>query len=248
MGQGYGCPFSAAYCVNAGRSGFKRGHMLGEIINKGLTDIRLKTLREKQGVTGPNYCLGSSKFFIGKLTGLFDENKRWNDFMSSPWAKKHGRTIDLIAAWGLLRGKADFNSKVLPAAISDPTTNVNGRSGFPGNAVEFHDFMGNPKGADALLAAGVPLVVGVDYAGGSARDHFISVVRDRRGRIWAIDPWGASDAYATAELPSDFSFTKPVGADLNAASGLTTIPCPTPWIGHYRDKRSKYPLSMTASI
>ena len=222
--------------------------MLKDIFNKSITDVRLKSLREIQGTTGPNYCLGSSKFFIGKLLGLFDEAKRWNDFMSSPWARRNSGRSELIAAWGLLRGKSYFNSKVLPAAISDPSTNVNGKAGIKGSSVEFHDFQGNAKGADVLLAARVPLVIGVDYAGGYARDHFISIVKDRHGRIWVIDPWGISNDYATAELPSDFSFSKPVQADLNAAEGLTTIPCPTPWIGYYRNKQTKQGLSVTTTV
>lgn len=217
-------------------------------LQKGFTDARLKAIREIQGKTGPNYCLGSAKFFIGKLLGLFDENKHWNDFMSSAWARKNGSHREMIEAWGRFRGKKFFNSKVLPAAISNPTANVNGKAGIDGSTVEFHDFQGNAPLADALLAARVPLVIGVDYAGGSSRDHFISIVKDRTRRIWVIDSWGESDNYATAELPADFSFSKPVQADLNVAEGLTTVPCPRPWIGYYRNKQTKQGLAVTTSV
>ncbi|MEQ1764491.1 MAG: hypothetical protein ABL984_15280 [Pyrinomonadaceae bacterium] len=210
------------------------------------TLTRLKALREIQGTTGPNYCLGSSKFFIGKLIGLFDQSKKWNDFMRSPWAIKNRGRVNLDAAWGLFRGAKDFNSKVLPAAIGDASANVKGPGTHLGTNVEFHHFTGSPSLADTLLLGRVPLVIGVDLPGGYSRDHFISILRDGAYNIWAVDSWEANDIYAVAQLPSDFSFTKPVKVTLNAsgADDYTTIPCPTPWIGYYRDKTSKAALGI----
>ncbi len=210
----------------------------------------LKRLREIQGTTGPNYCLGSSKFFVGKLIGLFDRSKKWNDFMNSPWALRHRSRIDVTAAWGLFRGAKDFNQKVLPAAIGDPTANVKGPGTPLGSNVEFHHFTGSSSMADGLLLGRVPIVVGVDLPGGYARDHFITVLRDSAYNIWAVDSWGANDTYAVARLPSDFTFAKPVSVELNASYsiGYTTIPCKPSWVGYYRDTRSKAALNMNGSI
>ncbi len=157
------------------------------------TEARLKSLREIQGTTGPNYCLGSSKFFVGKIIGLFDSSKKWNDFMNSPWAARHRGRVDLAAAWGLFRGAKDFNEKVLPAAIGDPTANVKGPGTPLGSNVEFHHFTGSPTLADALLLGRVPLVIGVDLPGGYSRDHFISILRDKDYNIWAVDSWETND-------------------------------------------------------
>lgn len=48
------------------------------------TQQKLNSLREVQGVTGPNYCLASAKFFSGKLVGLYGETKHLYDFLRSP--------------------------------------------------------------------------------------------------------------------------------------------------------------------
>ena len=206
----------------------------------------LNAIREKQGHNGPNYCLGAAKFFIGKLVGIFDEKKHLNDFINSQWSRTAGKHIDLKAAWGLFQGAKDFNAKVLPAAISDASANVKASGPPVGTSVEFHSFKGGAVTADALLLGKVPLVIGVDLLGGYARDHFISILRDQQNNVWVVDSWGVKDSYAVAQLAADFSFTKPVKADLNA--GMTTIPCPTPWIGYYRDTKTKSALAIKANV
>ena len=208
---------------------------------------RLTPLREVQGKTGPNYCLGSSKFFIGKLAGLFDPGKKWNDFMLSPWARKNRGKINLTAAWGLFRGAKDFNSKVLAAAISDPTAGVAAPGAPTGSEIEFYHTTDANEG-NMLLLARVPLVIGVDCPGGSRRDHFISILRDSSAEVWVVDSWGEGNDYAFAQLPADFTFQKPAKADLNVAEGLTTVPCKPAWIGFYRNKTTKSPLAIKLAI
>ena len=212
------------------------------------TENRLKSMREVQGKTGPNYCLGSSKFFVGKLLGLFGQDKTWNDFMRSRWAMSHAGKIDLQAAWGRFRGARDFNEKVLPAAISDPSAHVAGPKNAFGTHVEFHSFTGNTAFADGLLFGRAPLVIGVDIHGTGARDHFITIVRDSSYHVWVVDSWGNGNDYSVAKLPSDFSFARPVEANLNASHGMTKIPCRTPWIGYYRDKKTKAALNLKGAI
>jgi len=223
--------------------------MFGDVLAK----TRLLALREVQKLHGPNYCLGAAKFFCGKVSGLFDETKHLNDFINSPWARKH-RGINLTAAWGLFKGGSDFNSKVLPAAVNDATGNVKA-SGTTKMDVEFHHFGGNTTLADSLLKSGVALVVGVDMPGGSRRDHFVSVVQDGAKRMWVVDPWGDWIDFALAELPSDFTFTKPVKVDLNVAEDvstvakeLTTVPCTPTWTGFYRDKKTKSALTIKSAF
>lgn len=219
--------------------------------NGSATSTRLKQLRVNQNGDNPNFCLGAAKFFAGKLIGLFGVGTDWNMFMNSNWAKKHGGRAAMTTAWGLFRGEKFFNSVVLPAAMGDASAGVALGEGLPRwKNIEFHHNIGAPGLADALLRGRVPLVVGVNLYGGGGRDHFITLLRDRSMKVWAVDSWGTkseSDAQAVAQLPMDFSFSNPVKADLSASKD-TMVPSAQLWIGYYRDRSSKAAIGMSSVI
>src|SRR6266851_2443347 len=87
--------------------------------------MRLQTIREVQGQTGPNMCLASSKFLTLKLLGYVRADATLNDFLKSDWAKQHSY-LPLQSAWGggMATYGAIFNSTVLPAAINDASAGV----------------------------------------------------------------------------------------------------------------------------
>lgn len=210
---------------------------------------KLNNWREVQRVTGPHLCLASSKFFAGKLTGLFDPSTHVNTFLNSAWASKHGSRWGLSFAWGKLNGEADFNSRVLPAAIANASAGVANPNGRWRN-VEFHHFYGHEGWADSLLLGRVPLVVGVNYLGGHSLDHYITVLRSADFSVWAVDPWETSTWASVVELPMDFSFKNPQRFKLNASGvdGSTRIPSTPAYFGFYRDKLTKAPIGISRMI
>jgi hypothetical protein len=208
------------------------------------TEDRLNSIREIQGVTGPNYCLASSKFLCGKLIGLYGEKKRLNDMFASLWGRKNNRSA-LCSAWGMFRGMKDFNDRVLPASLR-PECNVRAPVLPTDRPIEFVKYGHSALSANSLLKSGVPVVAGVDLPGGYQRDHFITLVMDRNNSIWAIDSWEASTYASAVELPRDTDLTKPVTVAMNA--GPTTIPCPAPWFGYFREKGSQRGLPVTVGV
>jgi hypothetical protein len=196
------------------------------------TADNLNAIREVQKITGPDYCFASAKFFAGKLIGLFRPQAKLYDLFHSQWGRKtnHG---DLCAAWGLFRGADDFNKRVLPAALSKEGGVV--APMLPTyRPVEFVPFKNGALAANSLLKSGVPVVAGVDLPGGYQRDHFITLVMDGNHDLWAVDSWDASTAYSAVNLGSEIDLTKPVKVQMNA--DMTTVPCPKPWFGYYREK------------
>jgi hypothetical protein len=188
--------------------------------------------------------LGSAKFLLGKLTGLYGEKKHLKDLVNSKWGKGQGDTKKLYAAWGLFRGAGDFNDRVLPASL-EPDAGVKADTLPTTEAVEFVTLNGVGV-ADGLLNQAVPLVVGVDLPGGYARDHFIVVLKDTAGSAWAVDSWDSSNAASVAKLPAGFTFAKGATVEMNA--GTTTIPCKPAWFGHYREQKSQKPLALKISL
>lgn len=194
----------------------------------------LLKIREIQSVTGPNMCLGSSKFLALKLLGLVDPTKTLYDFLSSSWAHKH-RRLPLANYWGsdMSVYNNDFNQIALPAAVNNPSAGVKAsgigqirfRTGFT--------FDSNTGTADTMLTQRTPLVVGVSIHGGRSRDHFIVIFKDLLARNWAIDPWPGNSDDAVVELDKDMTFTKPTKVHLTADAKVTEIPCGAPFFGHF---------------
>jgi hypothetical protein len=205
---------------------------------------RLLKLRETQGKTAPNMCLGSSKFVALKLIGLIQESKHLNDFLRSAWAKEN-QSLSLKNAWGwtVTKYNSVFNDKVLRAAASDPRGGVKSPD-VTVSDIEFQYFTSDIKRADKLLMAHVPLVVGVGISGGTGRQHFVTVFSDSKKDVWVIDPWGDQQS-AVYKLPADFSFGKPRTLPTELED---RFPCSPPWFGYFRDSdlESKYafPISM----
>ena len=192
-------------------------------------------IREVQSVTGPNMCLGSSKFFALKLLGFVDPAKTLYDFLKSPWAHRH-HALDLACCWGwdMSVYNGDFNRVVLPAAVNDPSAGV--KASDVGH-IGFHTgftFFSNTKKADMMLTQRTPLVVGVSIHGGRSRDHFIVIFKDLEGRNWAIDPWPGAYDNAVVELDKDLTFTKSTKVHLTADATATEIPCGAPFFGYFQ--------------
>ncbi len=164
----------------------------------------LNQWREIQKVTGPHLCLASSKSFLGKLLGFINPSTHVNTFLDSKWARGQSRW-GLSFAWGKLDGEGDFNQRVLPAILTDPKTGVSDPYSR-WKDIEYCHFWGNESLADSLLLGRVPLVVGVNYLGGTGRDHYIAILRSSNFRLWAVDPWGDSNWRSAIELPMDSSF------------------------------------------
>jgi|SRR5580704_1370616 hypothetical protein len=200
-----------------------------------MTKSYLQSIREIQQVTGPNMCLASSKFLALKLLGFVRAHATLNDFLRSPWAKRH-HDLPLQGCWGgsITEHNAMFNATVLPAAINDATANVK-TSGGP--RVKFHQgftyWYGNPAKADTMLTQLTPLVVGVSIHGGTARDHFIVIFRDHAGQAWAIDSWPGDLDKAVAQLSDDFSFATSTSVHMTADADVTSIPCGMPFFGYF---------------
>jgi hypothetical protein len=200
-----------------------------------MTKSYLQSIREIQQVTGPNMCLASSKFLALKLLGCVRAHATLNDFLRSPWAKRHP-DLPLPGCWGgsIAEHNAMFNATVLPVAINDTTANVK-TSG--GRRVKFHQgftyWYGNPAKADTMLTQLTPLVVGVSIHGGTARDHFIVIFQDHAGQAWAIDSWPGDGEDAVAALPEDFTFTTLTSVHMTADAVHTDIPCGMPFFGYF---------------
>src|SRR5579872_5064046 len=192
-----------------------------------MTKSYLQSIREIQQVTGPNMCLASSKFLALKLLGFVRPHAKLNDFLRSPWAKRHN-ALPLEGCWGgsITDHTAMFNSVVLPAAINEPSANVK-TSG--GRHVRFHRgftyWYGNAGKADTMLTQLTPLVVGVSIHGGTSRDHC--------GQAWAIDSWPCDVDEAVVQLPDDFSFTHSTSIHMTADAEHTVIPCGMPFFGYF---------------
>jgi len=199
----------------------------------GLSRSYLLKIREIEAVTGPFMCLGSAKFFALKLVGAVGSTKKLNDFVHSEWARKN-RDKNPVNCWGWTIDvyTPEFNRSVLPAACNDPTAGVRKEGAGPW-PIAFHYFQGRPEAGDELLRKHVPLVVGVKFHDLPGRGHFITVVKDYKETIWAVDPWHMDpDKPYVVQLPSSFSFTKPISVTM---AGASRIPCATPWFGYYRD-------------
>lgn len=192
---------------------------------------QLLKLRETQGKTAPNMCLVASKFVALKLIGVVQESKHLNDFLRSAWAKENEK-LSLKNAWGWTVNKYNpvFNDKVLHAAVSDPRAGVKSPD-VTISDIEFVYFTHDTQRADKLLAAHVPLVVGVGTYGDSRREHFVTAFSDAKKEIWVIDPWGDLQS-AVQKLPPDFSFGKPRALPTDLQD---RIPCSPPWFGYFRD-------------
>jgi hypothetical protein len=208
------------------------------------TRKRLIKLREIQGYTAPFMCLGAAKFVALKLAGLIDETKHLNDFLSSPWAAAHKKSLPrtmLKNAWGWSASKYTpmFNDTVLPAAIADRSANVmkDDPFGLTPEArdsraqVEFTYFTGQTSVADRLLFARVPLVVGVGIEGGRSRGHFVTMFCDANGGVWVIDPYSNDEAAVWKVALVSFATPIKLSSELD-----DRIPCEPPWFGYYRDK------------
>lgn len=208
------------------------------------TKSKLNSIREIQGVTGPNYCLASAKFLCGKLIGLYSGSRKLNDFFRSPWGRKNSRHA-LCSAWGTFHGMKDFNERVLPASLREEG-DVRSAVLPTDRPIEFVKFGHGALQANSLLKSGVPVVAGVDLPGGYQRDHFITLVMDGNFNLWAVDSWDSSTEYSTVKLPRDTDLTKPVKVAMNA--GPTTIPCPTPWFGYFRETGSQRGLPVIAGL
>jgi hypothetical protein len=204
------------------------------------------------GATAPDYCLAASRFIVGKLVKLFPENRHLNDFLGD---KKAVGSLGMDGqrlrfAWGRLSApdsrpdvnpRADFNTSVLPAAIAWGGLKEEGA-----RDIEYVSSVGNAALGDQLLGQSVPIVVGVSLGASKTRDHFITLVADRAGNIWAIDSWAASQAASVVQLPAGASLLKGITVNLNA--GTTQIPSPKPYIGFYRHRKSKTPLSLKIAL
>ena len=206
---------------------------------------RLNAIREVQAVTGPNFCLASAKFFCGKLVGLFDGSKHLNDFLSSRWAVRQDRAR-LKAAWGLFAGARDFNTRVLKAAVEEADANVKAPGPPVARSVEFVSGLSDATLGDQLLAQRVPIVIGVDLPGGYARDHFIALVAEASGALWAVDSWDASTYASAVQLPAGTTLARKTTVEMNA--GSTTIPCRPLWFGYYRDGTTLRPLPVRVGL
>lgn len=200
-----------------------------------MTKSYLQSIREIQQVTGPNMCLASSKFLALKLLGFVRPLATLNDFLRSPWAKRH-RDLPLQGCWGgsIAEHTAMFNSVVLPAAINDQSAGVKA-SGI--RRVKFHKgfthWYGNPAKADTMMTQLTPLIVGVSIHGGTERDHFIVIFRDHSGQAWAIDSWPGNRDKAVAQLPENFTFTESTSVHMTADAEQTVIPCGMPFFGYF---------------
>jgi len=209
----------------------------------------LLKIREIEGITGPEMCLASSKFFALKLLGFVVESRRLNDFLNSPWAKATHENVDgtrvkysddeLKELWGCrdhgIRNIPRFNREVLPDVVSNLDAGV-ARRGNEYATVEFASFYNKPEFADKLLSANVPLVVAATLGSQSGScDHFIVIVRATDDSIWAVDPWHGVASRAVVQLDARMSFTKPVTKLMAYELSYTTIPCNPPWFGYYRD-------------
>jgi hypothetical protein len=206
------------------------------------TEDSLNAIREIQKITGPDYCFASAKFFVGKLIGLYRPHAKLYDMFHSQWGRKAGFG-ELCAAWGLFRGANDFNKRVLPASLRKEAGVVSATLPFINRPIEFVQFKNGALAANSLLKSGVPVVAGVDLPEGSQRDHFITLVMDGNHNLWAVDSWDPSTAYSAVNLGPEIDLTKPVKVQMNA--DMTTIPCPKPWFGYYREKDSGRALHIT---
>lgn len=206
----------------------------------------LLTIRETQGKSAPNMCLAASKFVALKLIGLVQESKHLNDFLQSAWAKEN-ESLSLKNAWGwtVTTYNPVFNDKVLRAAVSDPRAGVKSPE-VTVSDIEFEYFTHQTERADKLLAAHVPLVVGVGIFGGSGREHFVTVFSDSKKDIWVIDPWGNLQS-AVHKLSADFSFGKLMRISTELQD---RIPCSPPWFGYFRDSglESKYAFPISKKL
>jgi hypothetical protein len=174
-----------------------------------LTRKYLLKIREIEAVTGPFQCLGSAKFFTLKLVGAVDASKKLNDFVNSEWARKN-KEKNPVNCWGWTINvyTPEFNRSVLPAACNDATAGVRKEGRGPWQ-IAFHYFQGKPETGDELLSKHIPLVVGVEFQRSPGRGHFITMVKDYKDVVWAIDPWhlDGNKPYVIS-LPSEFKFKK----------------------------------------
>jgi hypothetical protein len=207
---------------------------------------KLTHMREVEGVTGPLYCLASAKFLAGKLVGLYDRRKHLNDFMGSSWAsdKSNGGLGKIKNAWGHADKAAveDFNTRVLKASVELEDAGVKADHPPTTNPVEFVYFY-NARVADHLLAQHVPVVAGVAWDESLKRKHFITLVADRAGAVWEVDPWDGEPG--VVPLSDDFTFTQetPVASSM----GSITIPSRPFFFGYYRECDSETPLKATVA-
>jgi hypothetical protein len=207
-----------------------------------LTRDYLLKIREIEAVTGPFQCLGSAKFLTLKLVGAVDASKKLYDFVGSEWAKQN-QDKNPINCWGWYINvyTPEFNRSVLPAACNDPKAGVK-KDGDITWSIEFQYFSGNAAQGDELLRKHIPLVVGVEFHNLPGRGHFITIVRDYKDQVWAIDPWHKdADKPYVITLPSKFSFTT---ATLVQMAGASRIPSSTPWFGYYRNSKSSEPFPL----
>ncbi|MBK8337202.1 MAG: hypothetical protein IPL03_11685 [Sterolibacteriaceae bacterium] len=194
----------------------------------------LSAMREVQGLHGPNMCLASSKFLALKLLGFVERGKHLNDFLHSPWARKHAN-LPLKSYWGgsMVEYNDAFNKVALPAALNDPSANVR-TAGPQVKLLKGFTHFSSPGHADVMLSQRTPLVVGVSIHGGTQRDHFIVIFGDSAGHTWAVDPWPGDDSAAVADLGSSFSFRTRTSVHMTADEKQTTIPCGQPFFGYFQ--------------
>ena len=190
--------------------------------------------------TAPDLCLAAASFVAAKLTGLTKTTQHLNDFLSSSALK--GSRASASSAWGHLSTLAELNSTFLPAVVAW------GGLRAASNDVEFFHLWNSTAKADALLLAQVPLVVGVslEHISLTSREHFILLVADSAGSIWAVDSWGETGALSTVAISRPFSFRTRVKVAMNA--GQTIIPCANPFFGYFREKSSNNPLKTAVAL
>ncbi len=199
---------------------------------------RLNDMREVEGVTGPFMCLASAKFMAGKLAGLFDGAKHLYDFTHSPWSRNNGEISAINAAWGHCDKAAitDFNDRVLKASVEENDGKVRATNQPTTHPVEFVYFT-DVGTADRLLKRRVPIVAGATFSGGR-RDHFVTMVADSDGAVWAVDPWDGSPGVVKAE--EGMTFTSKI--EVSSSIGHITVPCANPFFGIYRTADDQTPL------
>jgi hypothetical protein len=198
---------------------------------------RLWKLKETQGKTAPNYCHAASKFMALKLIGAVQESKHMKDHVNSEWGKQaaKGSKKGLGHKWGVaIETQTEMYNKVfLPGAVANPDGGV--MTGTAPTDIEFHFFSNDVASADMLLTGRTPLLVGVGINGGRAREHWVTMFKDKDGIPWVIDPWGGDYKDGVFPLKKTFSFSKPVTIKSDLSDRIPSSP---PMFGYFRSKKT----------
>lgn len=197
----------------------------------------LEVYREIQNVHGPNWCFFASKFFAGKLIGLFDQKKHTQDFVNSKWYRSHKTKSAVFDSWAkpFQNNRQYFNTQVIRPAVQLSEAGI--AKAVPTKlAVEF-EMTHNVTLAESLLRSNVPVVAAVDLqhantGGWGGQDHYGVLIRGSQSELWFVDPWGPAGRGSIAKL-STTTLRKPATIRLNA--GVTTIPCRRAFFGYYRE-------------